>query len=380
MKIVIAPDSFKGSLSSQRLCHAISTAVRSIAPEADVIEIPLADGGEGTVVNSIQATGGTLHKEKVTGPIGQIVEATYGILGNGKTVVLEVAETSGLTLVPDKERNPLVTSSYGLGELIGSLLNKGYRDFIVGLGGSATNDGGMGMLRALGIQFLGEDGQPLPEGGGSLNRLADIDELGLNPAVHESVFTIACDVDNVLCGSQGASVVFGPQKGATPVMIQHLDASLAHFANCVLHQKGIQMLDIIGGGAAGGLGAAFVAFMGGKLKSGIDIMLENVDWESTIQNADLIVTGEGRLDHQTLSGKAIKGVCDSARKYRIPVIALAGSVELTTEQLKQLGVTSAFSIVPGPVSLDLALEHAYEWVQKQMQQVFQLWTSRVENK
>lgn len=358
MRVVIAPDAFKGSLSAIELCEVIASAIRKVEQDADIITIPLADGGEGTVATMVRATDGVIYKEVVTGPLGHPVEATYGILGDGETVVIEVAEASGLTLVPQEKRNPFLTTSYGTGELISKALDQGYRDFIIGLGGSACNDGGMGLLRALGMQFLDKNGDPLPEGGGSLQRLARIDDADWHPAISASTFTIASDVDNRLCGYDGASAVYGPQKGATPEMVRKLDQSLAHYAHIVEKEHGIDMLEIIGGGAAGGIGAACAAFLNGNIQSGIQVMFDVVNWQQQIAGADLIITGEGQLDEQTLSGKAIKGVCESARTYHVPVIALSGSVELSVEQLDQLGVIAAFPIVSGPMTVDQAIEQA----------------------
>lgn len=372
MKVIVAPDSFKGSLSSKELCGIISSAIRTVDSQAEVVEVPLSDGGEGTVDCLVHATNGRVIVSDATNPVGEQIEAAYGVLGDGRTAVIEVAAASGLTLVPPEERNPLVATSTGTGQLIADALHRGYRHFIIGLGGSAINDGGMGLLRALGVKFLDQEGQPLPEGGGSLINLAHIDDSGLNPLVAESYFTIASDVDNPLYGTNGASVIFGPQKGATPQMVQQLDAALTHYANVVMRQKGVQMQDIIGGGAAGGLGAALVVYLNGTIQSGIETMLQAVDWESKIDGADVIITGEGKLDSQTLSGKTIQGVCHSARKRHIPVIALAGSVQLTSAELEQLGVLSAFSIVPGPTSLQDALEQASRWVGHQTEQIYRL--------
>lgn len=372
MRVVVAPDAFKGSLSAIELCEIITSAIRTVKQDADVVTIPLADGGEGTAATMVRATGGVMHKETVTGPLGQPVEASYGILGDGQTAVIEVAEASGLTLVPEEARNPLSATSYGTGELIRKALDQGYREFIIGLGGSACNDGGMGLLRALGMQFLDEKGERLPEGGGSLHRLAHIDDSEWHPAISASTFTIASDVENRLCGRDGASAVYGPQKGATPEMVQQLDQSLAHYAHIVKQQHGIDMLDIIGGGAAGGIGAACAAFLNGNIQSGIQVMFDVVNWHQQIADADLIITGEGQLDEQTLSGKTIMGVCDSARTYRVPVIALAGSVKLSVEQLDQLGVIAAFPIVSGPMSVDQAIEQASDLTSKLSVLIFRL--------
>lgn len=372
MKVIVAPDSFKGSMSSKQLCTTISATLRALDPSAEIVEVPLSDGGEGTVDCLVHATNGRLLSAEAMSPAGERIEATYGVLGDGRTVVIEVAAASGLTLVSPAERNILTATSFGTGELIADALQQGYRHFIIGLGGSGVNDGGMGMLRALGAEFYDRDGQPLSEGGAALAQLARIDTTHINPLIYKSHFTIASDVDNLLCGAQGASHVFGPQKGATSQKAEQLDAALAHYAHVVREQTGIDMLSIQGGGAAGGLGAAFVTFLHGKMTSGIATMLEAVGWDTIINDAQLIITGEGQLDQQTLHGKTIQGVSASARQHRIPVVALAGSVRLTSAELTALGVTSAFSIVPGPATLQDAIEHVVPWVQHTTEQVYRL--------
>ncbi|GIQ68882.1 glycerate kinase [Xylanibacillus composti] len=372
MKIVLAPDSFKGSASSKQLCQAMAEAVHRELPEAEIVQIPIADGGEGTVESIVLAAGGELVTEIVSGPDNRPVEASYGVLADGKTVVIETAQASGLHLVPEEKRNPLHATSKGTGELIAKALDRGYREFIIGLGGSATNDGGMGLLRGLGVEFYGHDDVPLSEGGAALIGLKRIDDSAIHPGIKEAVFRVACDVDNVMCGPQGASAVFGPQKGATPEMVRLLDSALNHFAEVVLRQKGLNMLAWKGGGAAGGIGAAIMAFLQAQFESGIETMMRVVKWEEQIQDADLIITGEGKLDSQTLSGKVIQGLSGPARKLGVPVVALTGKVELTSNELNQLGVTSAFSIVPGPVDLAEAMAHAPEWAARQTGQVVRL--------
>jgi len=372
LKIVLAPDSFKGSASSKQLCEAMAGAVLRELPNAEVVQIPVADGGEGTVESMVLAVGGKLITETVSGPDNQPVEASYGILADGKTVVIETAQASGLHLIQEENRNPLYATSKGTGELVAKALDSGYREFIIGLGGSATNDGGMGLLRGLGMEFYGQDDKPLAEGGAALIGLKRIDDSNLHAGVKEATFTVACDVDNVLCGTQGASAVFGPQKGATPEMVRLLDSALEHLAAVVLRQKGLNMLGWKGGGAAGGIGAAIMAFLQAQFQSGIETMMQVVKWQEQIRDADLIITGEGKLDSQTLSGKVIHGLCGPARKHNIPVVALAGKVELTSLQLDQLGVTSAFSIVQGPVELAEAMKHAPEWAAKLTEQVIRL--------
>jgi glycerate 2-kinase len=365
VKIVVAPDTFKGSISAIDICSAAEEGIRRVIPEAQVIAIPLADGGEGTVENMVFSSYGTLKQQNVRGPLGQQVNAAYGVLGDGQTIVVEMAQASGLTLIPHNERDPLTASTYGTGELIKHALDEGYRKFVIGLGGSATNDGGTGMLKALGMKLLKEDGTALPEGGGHLGVLAYYDDFGLDSRIKESSFTIASDVTNKLCGPQGASAVFGPQKGASPEMVQQLDQALNHFAEIVLKQKGIEMREMEGGGAAGGMGAGLITFLQAEVKSGIEIIMEEIHFEDLIVDADLVITGEGKLDAQTLSGKVIAGVCNAAQKHNAPVIALCGGLELNSAELNELGLLSAFSIVPGPCSLEEAMKKAPDWIMNQ---------------
>ncbi len=362
MKIVVAPDAFKGSISAMDICSAAEAGIFRVIPEAHVIAIPLADGGEGTVENMVFSSNGTIKQRNVRGPLGQEVNAAYGVLGDGQTVVVEMAQASGLTLIPHNGRDPFAASSYGTGELIKHALDEGYRKFVIGLGGSATNDGGTGMLKALGMKFLKEDSTSLPDGGGHLRKLAYYDDTSLDSRIKEASFTIASDVTNKLCGPQGASAVFGPQKGAPPEMVQQLDQALNHFAEIVLKQKGMDMREMEGGGAAGGMGAGLITFLQAEVKSGIEVIMEEIHFEAFIEDVDLIITGEGRLDTQTLSGKVIAGVCKAAKKHNVPVIALCGGVEINSSELNELGLLSAFSIVPGPCSLEEAMKKAPHWI------------------
>ena len=372
MKIVIAPDSFKGSISARDFCTAVKAGVKRVFPDAKVVEVPLADGGEGTMENIVFASKGTKKRVKVTGPIGEKVAAEYGILGDKETVIIEMAQASGLPLLKEHERNPLITTSYGTGDLIKAALDDGFRKFIIGIGGSATNDGGMGMLKALGISFYDKNGSPLPEGGAALIDLHHIDETNFDQRLKESTIVVASDVTNLLCGPNGASAVFGPQKGATKEMAKKLDDALDHFAETVYKTKNIDMRELIGGGAAGGLGAALITFLGAKLQSGIDVIMKELKFEREILDADLIITGEGRLDTQTLSGKVISGVSKLARKYRIPVIALCGGMNLEAHKFDELGLLSAFSIVPGPCTLEEAMEHAAAWIPERIEAIMRI--------
>lgn len=373
MKIIVAPDSFKGSISARALCAAVKQGILRVFPEAEVVELPLADGGEGTMENLVYASRGRKVEVEVTGPLGNRVTAAYGVLGDGRTAVIEMAQASGLPLVPAAERNPLVATSYGTGELIAHALDAGFRRFIVGLGGSATNDGGAGMLQALGLALLDESGRPLPPGGAALRRLHRIDASKLDARLRESSFEVACDVTNPLCGPQGASAVFGPQKGATPEMVAVLDEALRHYGECIRRERGIDVLDAPGAGAAGGMGAALLGFLNARMRSGIEMVLEESGWMRHLAGADLIVTGEGKLDAQTLSGKVIAGVCRSAREHGIPVAALCGAMELSGGDMDRLGLAAAFSIAKGPCRLEDAIGHAAEWAADQAEQMMRMW-------
>lgn len=372
MKIVVAPDSFKGSISARELCASFKKGVLRVFPHAEVVEMPLADGGEGTLENMVYASEGRLVEVEVKDPLGRPIRAAYGVLGDGRTVVIEMAQASGLPLLTEEEKNPLITTSYGTGELIRHALDAGYRHFIIGLGGSATNDGGTGMLRALGVKFYDKDGLPLPEGGGALSHLDHFDESGMDPRIKEAVFTIASDVTNPLCGPDGASAVFGPQKGATPDMVRILDQGLDRFGEIIFRQKGIDIRNVPGSGAAGGVGAALMAFLRAKMKSGIEVVMEAIGFEKSIRDADLVITGEGKLDAQTLSGKVIAGVSRVARSRNVTVIALCGGIQLEGHQLDELGVAAGFSIVPGPCTLEEAMEKASNWVVDRTEQIMRL--------
>ncbi|WP_261131607.1 glycerate kinase [Bacillus sp. Marseille-Q3570] len=362
MKVVIAPDSFKGSVSAKEVCAAIRKGVERVFPDSEVIELPLADGGEGTMENMVYSSNGTVNNIEVFDPLGRKIYAGYGVLGDDETAVVEMAQASGLPLLHNEERDPLHTTSYGTGELIKHALDSGYRKFIIGLGGSATNDGGMGMLKALGFEFFNSQKEALPEGGKALKDLAIVDESNMDKRIHEASFIIASDVTNPLCGDQGASAIFGPQKGATPAMVKELDEALDHFAEVVYKQKNGDMRLMEGGGAAGGMGAALLTFLGAEFRSGIQVVMESIQFEKLIEEVDLVITGEGRLDHQTLSGKVIAGVSKSAEKLKVPVIGLCGGMMIDTEIMDKLNLVSAFSIAPGPCSLEEAMENAEEWI------------------
>ncbi|MFC4769345.1 glycerate kinase [Effusibacillus consociatus] len=360
MKIVLAPDSYKGSLTAKEACDAMEKGIRRVLSEAEIVKIPMADGGEGTVQSLVDATGGQIFTQEVTNPLGVPVRAKYGILGDGKTAVIEMAEASGLYLVPSDRRNPLVTTTYGTGELIRAALDRGCRKFILGIGGSATNDGGIGMAQALGVKLLDAEGKPLPFGGGGLGRLHHIDVTGMDERLKECTFTVACDVDNPLTGPQGACHVFGPQKGATPEMVLELDRNLAHYADIIERDLGKSVKDLPGAGAAGGLGAGLVAFLGATLKRGVEIVIDATRLESNLQGADLVISGEGQCDFQTERGKTPFGVAKVAQRSGVPVILIAGSIGRGVEVLYQHGVQSVFSMVDRPMSLEEAMANAYD--------------------
>ena len=355
MKIVVAPDSFKGSLTAVEVADAIGQGVREIFPEAKIIKIPMADGGDGTVQCLVNATGGEILKEKVVSPLGDEVWASYGILGDKKTAVIEMAEASGLTLVPEDKRNPLITTTYGTGQLIKAALDQGCRKMIIGIGGSATNDGGAGMVQALGVKLLDREGKEIGFGGGELKKINRINISNLDNRLSETEVLIASDVSNPLCGPKGAARIYGPQKGATPEIIEELDKSLAHFAETIKRDLNKDVKDMPGAGAAGGLGAGLMAFLDAELKPGIEIMIEIVKLEQAIKDADLVITGEGKIDSQTIYGKAPIGVAKIAKKYNIPVIAVAAIVGDDADIVHKYGINTLISVTEKPMRLDESL-------------------------
>ncbi|MBE5099298.1 glycerate kinase [Priestia aryabhattai] len=364
MKIVIAPDSFKESLTALHVCEAVERGIRTHFPDAEISKVPMADGGEGTVQSLVDATGGQIIQAKVTGPLDKEVEAFYGILGDGKTAVIEMAAASGLHHVPMDERNPLITTTRGTGELILKALDHKVKHIIIGIGGSATNDGGAGMAKALGAKLIDANGAEIKEGGGSLNQLAAIDLTNLDSRLAEVKVEVACDVDNPLTGETGASAVFGPQKGATPDMVKQLDRNLAHYAAVIEKEMDIHIQNVPGAGAAGGLGGGLLAFLSADLKPGVDIVIEATQLESYIKDADLVITGEGRIDGQTIYGKTPIGVAKTAKRHSVPVIAIAGSIGVGSEAVYEHGISALFSVVPGAVDLSEALEKAGENIER----------------
>ncbi|TXG00875.1 glycerate kinase [Massilia arenae] len=345
MKIVIAPDSFKESLSALEAASAIEAGFREIFPEAVYVKVPVADGGEGTVEAMVAATGGRQVVLQATGPLGRPVEAFYGLTGDESTAVIEMAAASGLELVAPPERDPLVATSRGTGELIRAALDAGARRFILGVGGSATNDGGAGMLQALGVELLDAQGAQLAPGGGALALLSRIDVSGLDPRVKDCVFEVACDVSNPLVGPKGASAIFGPQKGATPEMVEQLDANLRHYAGVIARDLGQEVADIPGAGAGGGIAAAMLVFLKGRLRPGSEIVADAVGLDAFVREADLVVTGEGRIDSQTVNGKTPIGVARVAQRHGKPVIAIGGCLANDAHAVHAHGIAATFSTV-----------------------------------
>jgi glycerate 2-kinase len=374
MKVVIAIDSFKGSISSNDAANTISSGIKDVYHDADIVSIPLADGGEGTVEALVQTANGKLITKEVTGPLHEKVNAVYGILGDNVTAVIEVAAACGLPLIASDKRNPLLTTTFGVGELIKDAVNKGCREFVIGLGGSSTNDVGVGMLQALGFRFLDQHGKEVGTGGQALNNITSINLENALPQLKDCTFRIACDVNNPLHGTNGAAYIFGPQKGATIDIVEELDSGLKHFADVVDQELGKDIHNISGAGAAGGLGAAFTGFLNASLQSGIELILDIVEMEKKMENADFVITGEGKLDGQTSMGKAPLGVSQLAAKQRIPVIALAGAVTKETERLNEQGITSYFSIMNEPMNLEDAMneETAFYNLRVTTKQLFQL--------
>jgi glycerate kinase len=358
MKIVVAPDSFKGSVTALQAAEAIERGLHRVFPDAEIEKLPMADGGEGTAQSLVDATGGWILTESVVDPLGVEIEARYGVLGDGVTAVIEMAAASGLTLVPLAKRNPLVTTTYGTGQLIKAALDHGCRKLIIGIGGSATNDGGAGMAQALGAKLITASGEPIRWGGGGLHQLDAIGISELDSRIQETETVVACDVNNPLTGEDGASHVYGPQKGATPEMVQALDANLAHFDTILQRDIGVTVGDIPGAGAAGGLGAGLMAFLNAELKSGVALVIEATQLEKRISDADLVITGEGQINFQTVFGKTPIGVAKAAKAQGIPVVAIAGSISDDADGVYDAGIDAMVDIVPEPMTLEVAIENA----------------------
>lgn len=360
-RIVVAPDAFKGSLSAVRVAEALIRGMAQTFPDAEYVAVPIADGGEGTVQVLVEATGGSIHPVTVEGPLGEPVQAFFGVLGDGVTAVVEMAAASGLPLVPPERRNPLVASSVGTGQLIRAALDAGCRKIILGLGGSATNDGGAGMATALGARLLDAQGRPIPRGGEGLAFLERIDVSAMDPRLAHTEIIAATDVDNPLAGPRGASRIFGPQKGATPEMVERLDAALAHYGRVLARELGVDVAERPGAGAAGGVGAGAMAFLGARVVSGVELVMETVGLAQKLEGAWLVITGEGRLDGQTARGKAPAGVARLAAQAGVPVIGVAGSLAPDAEdQLRPLGFAALLSVTDGPMDVETAMARAEE--------------------
>lgn len=345
MKFVIAPDSFKESLTALEVATAIETGFKRVFPDADYVKLPMADGGEGTVQSLVDATQGKLIECEVTAPLGDKVKSFFGLSGDGKTAIIEMAAASGLHLVPPEKRNPLLTTSYGTGELIKLALDLGVESFILGIGGSATNDGGVGMLQALGMQCLDSQDKPIGFGGAELANIVKIDVQQLDPRLQQVHIEVACDVNNPLCGECGASAIFGPQKGATPEMVKQLDAALSHFAEIAERDCGKQIRDQDGAGAAGGMGGGLLLLPSIQLKAGIQIVLDRLHLIDYVKDADVVITGEGRIDAQSIMGKTPIGVARTAKQFNKPVIAIAGCLREDYDVVFDHGIDAVFPII-----------------------------------
>ena len=373
MKFVLAPDSFKESITAKEACDAMERAIKKVVKDAECIKVPMADGGEGTVEALVGATNGKLVDIFVTPPIGEgKVKATYGILGDGEKAIIEMASASGIQLVKREERNPLIATTFGTGELILDAIKKGVKHILIGIGGSATNDGGAGMIQALGGHLLDKDGNELAFGGLALSKLHKIDLSNIDKRLEEITFEAACDVTNPLIGETGASRIFGPQKGATEEMVVALDKALENYANVIKKDLGKEVTYVEGAGAAGGLGAALLAFLNAKLSRGIELIIEHTELEEKIKGADFVFTGEGGIDSQTIFGKTPMGVATAAKRQGVKTIAFAGKVEDGSENLYDVGITSIFGILRGVTSLDYALKDGIKNLEKTVENVVRI--------
>lgn len=370
--IVLAPDSFKESMTAKEVCVAMERGIKKVNSNIQCIHVPMADGGEGTMQSLVDATGGEVYSLEVVGPLGNKVKAEYGILGNGEIGVLEMASASGIHLVSLEERNPLITTTYGTGELIKACLDRGVKKLLIGIGGSATNDGGVGVIQALGGRLLDKDGNELGFGGGELEKLDRIDLTNFDRRLKDVVIEVACDVSNPLCGENGASYIFGPQKGASVEMIKILDNNLKNYAKVIKEQFGKDVLEIAGAGAAGGLGAGLMVFLNGNLKKGIEIVIEYSGLEKKVKNCDMVWTGEGSIDFQTQYGKTPLGVVTVAKKYNKPVVALAGRVGDDIDILYEKGIDSIFGIMRGVTCIDEALKNGKENIERTSENIVRL--------
>lgn len=373
MKIVIAPDSFKDSLSAKGVADAIALGLGEVWPDAQLIKCPMADGGEGTVESILAACAGELRRTTVRGPLGMPVNAAWGWLPQSGTAIIEMAEASGLQLVPVAQRDACTSSTFGTGELIRAALDAGAKRVILAIGGSATNDAGAGAMQALGLNLLDEQGQKLAPGGLALAQLARVDLSGIDSRLSDVRFDIAADVNNPLCGPHGASSIFGPQKGASPMQVEQLDGALAHFAKLSGIALGNDVRDEPGSGAAGGLGFAAKAFLGAQFKAGVEVVAELVGLADAVKGADLVITGEGRFDAQTLRGKTPFGVAKIARQHGVPVIVLAGTLGEGYQELYEHGINAAFALVSGPMTLEHACTQAPRLLRERVIDIARVW-------
>lgn len=380
MKIVIAPDSFKESLTALEVAEAIEAGLKKVLPDAEYVKVPMADGGEGTVQSLVDATEGRLISAEVCAPLGNKVKAEFGLSGDGRTAIIEMAAASGLHLVPPEARNPLRTTSYGTGELICAALDEGVEKIIVGIGGSATNDGGAGMLQALGALLLDAHHQPIGAGGGCLQDLAAIDLSGLDKRLADVEIVVACDVDNPLCGEKGASAVFGPQKGATAEMVQALDSGLQHFAALAARDLGLDIQSPAGAGAAGGMGGGVLLLPDARLQAGVQIVMEAVKLAEKVQDADLVITGEGRMDAQSVHGKTPIGVAHTAKAFGKPVIAIVGCLREDYEVVYAQGIDAVFPIIRQLGSLEEILQHGRDNLVSAAQNVARIYQMGISRK
>ena len=373
LRILISPQAFKHSIGAREAALAIQRGVLRAAPDAETVLIPVADGGDGTLAALIDTTGGTYREATVTGPLGEPLAARWGVMGDGETAVIEMALASGLALIPDARRDPRRATTYGTGELIRAALDDGYRRIIVGLGGSATNDGGAGMASALGARFLDANGDQLPPSGAALSNLVHVDVAALHPALSETAIIGATDVTNPLCGETGASAIFGPQKGATPEMVSELDGCLANYARVVRSDLGIDVLHTPGSGAAGGLGAGLIAFAGAELRSGIDMVCDVLDFDRHAPGADFVITGEGRADRSTAFDKAPVGIARRARRFGVPTVLIAGSLGPGYETLYDHGIDAIMPIAEEPTDLATSLQNGAELLERAAERSIRLY-------
>ncbi|MBX8473116.1 MULTISPECIES: glycerate kinase [unclassified Pseudomonas] len=373
MKIVIAPDSFKDSLSAQGVAEAIALGLAQVWPQATLVKCPMADGGEGTVESILAACEGELRRTRVRGPLGAAVEAAWGWLPHNYTAIIEMAEASGLQLVPPGQRDACISSTFGTGELIRAALDAGAQRIILAIGGSATNDGGAGAMQALGVKLLDAQGQSLVPGGLALAQLVRLDLSELDPRLAQVRFDIAADVNNPLCGPHGASAIFGPQKGASPAQVQQLDQALGHFAELCAQALGKDVRDEPGSGAAGGLGFAAKAFLGARFQAGVEVVAELVGLADAVKGADLVITGEGRFDAQTLRGKTPFGVARIAKQQGVPVIVIAGTLGEGYQELYDHGIDAAFAVTSGPMTLEQACAEAPRLLRERATDIARVW-------